>query len=158
MTTHSLSTRLLASVSILLIIFFGITIVLLDLLFRDLSDRAMHERLELQVRTLISASEEEPGGALTPALDRIEPRFSSPGSGLYAEIVHSDGNSAWRSGSLTGTGLDFSVQLNAGATKFTEVHSPDGAAALALSTGIEWEFNNKKTRLFVFSVAENLEP
>lgn len=158
MATHSLSSRLLASVSILLIIFFGITIVLLDLLFRDLSDRAMHERLELQMRTLISASEEEPGGGLTPALDRIEPRFSSPGSGLYAEILHSDGNPSWRSGSLTGTGLEFPSQLKAGASKFTEVHSGDGSGALAVSTGIEWEFNNKKTRLFVFSVAENLEP
>ncbi len=158
MATHSLSSRLLASVSILLIIFFGITIVLLDLLFRDLSDRAMHERLELQLRTLISASEEDAGAGLVPALDRIEPRFSNPGSGLYAEILRNDGYPSWRSNSLAGTGLEFPSQLQAGVVKFTQVHSADGSMALAASMGIEWEFNNKKTRPFVFNVAENLEP
>lgn len=158
MATHSLSSRLLASVSILLIIFFGITIVLLELLFRDLSDRAMHERLELQLRTLISASEEDASADLIPALDRIEPRFSNPGSGLYAEILRSDGYPSWRSDSLTGTGLEFPSQLRAGDSKITQVHSGDGSLALAVSMGIEWEFNNKKTRTFVFSVAESLEP
>jgi two-component system sensor histidine kinase PhoQ len=158
MPTRSLSTRLLASVSILLIIFFGITIVLLDLLFRDLSDRAMRERLELQLRTLISASEEDPKAGLAPTLDRIEPRFSNPGSGLYGEILRNDGYPAWRSDSLAGTGLEFAAQLKAGEKKYHEVHSGDGSVAFSLSMGIEWEFNNKKTRLFVFSVAESLEP
>jgi two-component system sensor histidine kinase PhoQ len=149
---------LLASVSILLIIFFGITIVLLDLLFRDLSDRAMRERLELQLRTLISASEEDPKAGLLPTLDRIEPRFSNPGSGLYGEILRNDGYPAWRSDSLAGTGLEFAAQLKAGEKKYHELHSGDGSVAFSLSMGIEWEFNNKKTRLFVFSVAESLEP
>ena len=156
--TTSLSTRLLASVSILLIIFFGITIVLLDVLFRDLSDRAMRERLELQLRTLISASEEEPSVGLLPTLDRIEPRFSNPGSGLYGEILRNDGYPSWRSDSLAGTGLEFASQLKAGEKRYSELHSGDGSVAFALSMGIEWEFNNKKTRLFVFNVAENLEP
>lgn len=158
MKTRSLSTRLLASVSILLIVFFGITIVLLDVLFRDLSDRAMHERLELQLRTLISASEENRNAQLIPALDRIEPRFSNPGSGLYAEILRSDGAPSWRSDSLTGTGLAFASALHAGERQFSQVHSGDGSRALAVSMGIEWEFNNKQTRTFVFSVAEGLDP
>ena len=38
MQPRSLSTRLLASVTVLLIVFFGITIVALDLVFQDLAE------------------------------------------------------------------------------------------------------------------------
>ena len=43
---RSLSGRLLASVSLLLIVFFGLTIAVLDLLFRDLSERSIGELLD----------------------------------------------------------------------------------------------------------------
>ncbi len=158
MQPHSLSTRLLASVSVLLVLFFGITIVALDLVFRDLAENAARERLEVQVLALISASEEEANDGLQPAEQLAEVRFNNPGSGLYGEIVRSDGYVSWRSASLAGTGLEFSPSLHPGERRFGELRGTDGTVVLALSRAIEWEFSRKKTRSFVYSVAESREP
>src|SRR4030095_10066608 len=67
MGPRSLSTRLLASVSILLIVSFGITIAALDFAFRRVTEQAMHDRLEAQMLALISASEEDSSGGFQPA-------------------------------------------------------------------------------------------
>jgi two-component system sensor histidine kinase PhoQ len=157
MRSRSLSTRLLASVSALLIVFFGITIVALDFAFRDLSERAIRDRLEVQVIALLSASEEDSSGGLHPE-QLAEARFDNPGSGLYGEILRSDGYPSWRSKSLTGTGLEFPAQLKTGERRFGELRRGDGSVVLALSMGIDWQFSDGTMRPFVYSVAENLEP
>jgi two-component system sensor histidine kinase PhoQ len=157
MPSRSLSTRLLVSVSALLILFFGITIVALDLAFRDLSERAIRDRLEIQVLALLSASEEDSSGGLHPE-KLAEPRFDNPGSGLYGEILRSDGYPSWRSNSLTGTGLEFPGRLKTGERRFGELRRGDGSVVLALSMGIDWQFSDGTMRPFVYSVAENLEP
>jgi two-component system sensor histidine kinase PhoQ len=158
MQPRSLSTRLLAYVSVLLVVFFGITIFALDLVFRDLAERSVRDRLEVQLLALISASEEDAGGGLQPAPQLAETRFNNPGSGLYGEIVRADGRPTWRSASLAGTGLDFSLRLRPGERRFGESRAEDGSVVLALSRGIEWEFNDRKSRSFVYSVAESREP
>jgi len=156
---RSLSTRLLASVSVLLVVFFGITIVALDLVFQDQSEQAERDRLHVQLLSLISASEEDVNGGLQPAPQQLaEARFKNPGSGLFGEIRRSDGRTMWRSASLTGTSLELSTKLKSGESRFGQLHLADGSTVLAYSMGIQWEFNNRKTRLFVYSVAENLEP
>ena len=158
MQPRSLSTRLLASVSVLLIVFFGITIVALDFVFRDMAQRSVRDRLEVQLLALISASEEDASGGLQPAQQLAEARFRNPGSGMYGEILRADGYPSWRSPSLAGTGLEFSAQLEPGQRRFGELHSADGTAVLALSRGIEWQFSDRTTRSFVYSVAESQEP
>jgi two-component system, OmpR family, sensor histidine kinase PhoQ len=157
MQPRSLSTRLLASVSALLILFFGITIVALDFAFRDLSQRAMRDRLELQVIAMLSASEEDSAGGLHPE-QLAEARFDNPGSGLYGEILRSDGYPSWRSNSLTGTGLEFPAGLKTGERRFGELRRGDGSVVLAFSMGIDWQFSDGTMRPFVYSAAENLEP
>lgn len=156
MQPRSLSTRLLVSVSILLILFFGVTILALDFVFQDLSRRAIQDRLEVQVLALISASEEDSSGGLRPE-KLAEPRFENPGSGLYGEILRSDGRPSWRSTSLTGTGIEF-PHVRTGERRFGELHRADGSTVLSLSMGIEWQFRNDVMRPFVYSVAEGLEP
>jgi two-component system, OmpR family, sensor histidine kinase PhoQ len=158
MQPRSLSTRLLASVSILLIIFFGLTIAALDLVFRQVTEQAMRDRLEAQLLALISASEEDPGGGLEPTPEKTEERLKNPGSGLYGEILRADGYPSWRSNSLTGSGLTFDVQLRPGARKYGELRRGDGAPVRALSRSIAWQFDDGKMRTFVYSVAEDLEP
>jgi two-component system sensor histidine kinase PhoQ len=156
---RSLSARLLASVSVLLVVFFGITIVALDLVFQDQSEQAERDRLHVQLLSLISASEEDANGGLQPSAQQLaEARFKNPGSGLFGEIRRSDGRTMWRSASLTGTSLELSTKLKSGESRFGQLHLADGSTVLAYSMGIQWEFNNRKTRLFVYSVAENLEP
>jgi len=51
---RSLSARLLLSLFVLLILFFGVTIAALDFVFRDLAERSLRELLDAQVLTLIS--------------------------------------------------------------------------------------------------------
>ena len=132
MQPRSLSTRLLASVSILLIVFFGITIAALDFAFRRVTEQAMRDRLEAQLLALISASEEDSSGGLQPAPEKTEERLKNPGSGLYGEILRSDGYPSWRSNSLTGTGLDFAVQLPSGQRQYRQLQRGDGSPVRAL--------------------------
>jgi two-component system, OmpR family, sensor histidine kinase PhoQ len=158
MTPRSLSARLLASVSVLLIVFFGITIAALDFVFRDLSEQTMRDRLESQLGQLIAASEEDSGSGLHPAPEKTEERLKNPGSGLYGEILRSDGYPSWRSNSLTGTGLDFKTDLRSGERLYVQLRRADGAPVRALSRSIDWQFEDRVTRAFVFSVAEDLQP
>lgn len=156
MQPRSLSTRLLVSVSILLILFFGVTILALDFVFQDLARRAIQDRLEVQVLALLSASEEDSSGGLRP--DQLaEPRFDNPGSGLYGEILRNDGLPSWRSKSVIGTGIVFPV-VAVGERRFGELPRADGSTVLSLSMGIEWQFRNGVMRPFVYSVAESLDP
>ena len=160
MQPRSLSTRLLTSVSVLLILFFGITIFALDYVFRDLTTNAMRERLEVQLVALITASEEDSSGGLRPSAQHVEAtvRFNTPGSGLYGEIMRSDAYPSWRSISLTGTGLVFETPTDIGGRHFGQLTNVDGSNVLALSRRIEWQFDNGVTRSFVYSVAEDLGP
>ncbi|MBM0105540.1 ATP-binding protein [Steroidobacter sp. S1-65] len=156
MQPRSLSTRLLVSVSILLILFFGVTILALDFVFQDLARRAIQDRLEVQVLALLSASEEDSSGGLRP--DQLaEPRFDHPGSGLYGEILRNDGLPSWRSKSVIGTGIVF-PEVAVGERRFGELQRADGSTVLSLSMGIEWQFRNGVMRPFVYSVAESLDP
>jgi two-component system, OmpR family, sensor histidine kinase PhoQ len=158
MIPRSLSTRLLASVSVLLVVFFGITIAALDFVFRDLSEQTMRDRLEGQLLALITASEEDDSAGLQPSPEKTEERLKNPGSGLYGEILRSDGYPSWRSNSLTGTGLDFKTNLRSGERLYVQLRRADGAPVRALSRSIDWQFEDGVTRAFVFSVAEDLQP
>jgi len=160
--SRSLSTRLLLSLSAVLIVFFGITILALDFVFRDLSERAIRDRLEVQVLALLSATEEDEEGGLRPQ-QLAEPRFDTPGSGLYAQIADARDPQAirrtvWRSNSLTGSGLAFPVRLKTGERRFGEIRRDDADPVLAFSMGIDWQFSDGTMRPFVYSVAESLEP
>lgn len=146
--------------SVLLVLFFGITIVALDYVFRDLTHTAMRQRLEVQLIALITASEEDSSGGLRPSTQHVEAtaRFNTPGSGLYGEIMRSDGYPSWRSISLTGTGLTFPTPEVYGEPLFGQLTNVDGSNVLALSRRLEWQFDNGVTRSFVYSVAEDLGP
>jgi two-component system, OmpR family, sensor histidine kinase PhoQ len=158
MAPRSLSARLLASVSVLLILFFGITIAALDFVFRDLSEQTMRDRLEGQLLGLITASEEDDAGGLRPSPEKTEERFKNPGSGLYGEILRADGYPSWRSNSLTGTGLEFKTNVRSGERVYVQLRRADGSPVRALSRSIDWQFQDGVTRAFVFSVAEDLQP
>jgi two-component system sensor histidine kinase PhoQ len=145
---------------VLLILFFGITILALDYVFRDLTHTAMRERLEVQLIALITASEEDSSGGLRPSTQHVEAtvRFNTPGSGLYGEIMRSDGYPSWRSISLTGTGFTFPTPEKYGEPLFGQLTNADGSNVLALGRRLEWQFDDGETRSFVYSVAEDLGP
>jgi two-component system sensor histidine kinase PhoQ len=160
MRIRSLSTELLVSVSLLLIVFFGVTVVALDFVFRDLVETSMRDRLNIQIGALIAASiEDEPQTALAPdsEFQNAQVRFNNPGSGLYGEIRLNRGPSTWRSKSLAGTGLEFPDDMKINERRLKEMRRTDGSEVLALSYCIEWQFETGKSAGFIYSVAENLE-
>ena len=93
----SLSARLLVSVSVLLLFFFGVTIVVLDFAFRKVGEQAQEDILDGQLMALLAAAEPTDDGILGMPPDLPEPRFGTLGSGLYAEIRDHDGAAIWRS-------------------------------------------------------------
>ena len=155
---RSLSARLLLSLFLLLFTFFGVTIAALDSVFRDLADRSMRELLDAQVLALISASDIDARGQITPPANLLDRRFANPGSGLYAEIRSDSGVVLWRSPSSTGTGLAFAKPVTQGQRYYEVLTTSSGTEVDGLSAGIHWELDPNSAADFVFSVALSREP
>src|SRR5262245_57815066 len=132
----SLSGRLLASVSLLLVLFFGLTIAALDFAFRDLSERSIGELLDAQLVALLAACETDDHGNVKPAGPLPETRLNQPGSGIYAEVRTRRGEVIWRSPSLTGQQLDMSGSAGPGERHLDKRRLGDGSGVMLLTAGI----------------------
>ncbi len=158
MFSNSLSTRLLVSVSILLALFFGITSVVLDTVFRESSRQTIRDRLDLQVWALMAATEELADGRLVPATQLLDSAFLGPNSGLYGQIHVDDGSTPWVSPSLLGATLSFITDVQPGQPKFGERTLSNGTPVLTLSKGFMWGFADGRTHNVVYSVAVSMAP
>ena len=94
---RSLSSRLLVSVSVLLLLFFGMTIGVLDTAFREAGEQARRDILDGHLVALLGAAEPDGAGDLMLPERMREPRFENIGSGLYAELRAANGEVLWRS-------------------------------------------------------------
>ena len=153
----SLSARLLISVSVLLIIFFGVTIVVLDTAFRSASEQAQADILDGHLMAILAAAEATDKGTLELPPDLQEPRFSNLGSGLYAELRDHQGELVWRSRSSLGIDLPRGDIPQSGVRMFLDEVLADGTPLLTLSLAVQWELANGELRPFVFKVAESLD-
>jgi two-component system sensor histidine kinase PhoQ len=156
MFNNSLSTRLLITVSLLLAVFFGITTVVLDTVFRDSSRQAINDRLDIQALVLMAAAEER-DNSLSAATQLLDSRYLGPNSGLYGQIATNAGEVFWRSPSLLGAKLDFVTGVKPGASEFGERSMSNGARVLMLSRALAWQFADGHTQNVVYSVAESME-
>ncbi|GMR17396.1 MAG: ATP-binding protein [Gammaproteobacteria bacterium] len=153
----SLSARLLVSVSLLLLFFFGVTIVVLDSAFREAGEQAQEDILDGQLMSLLAAAEPNIYGELQLPPDLPEPRFSNLESGLYGELRDNNGTPAWKSRSALGLDLPYGTPPAAGSHQFSRLTLADGTPLMALSLGVEWELPNGELRPYTFSVAESLD-
>ncbi len=153
----SLSARLLISVSMLLLVFFGATIVLLDIAFREAAEQAQEDILDGHLMALIAAAEPIEEGVLGMPPDMPEPRFGNIGSGLYAEILDSNDVAIWRSRSVLGLEIPIGIAPDVGENLFQQEALTDGTPLLTLSLALQWEFPDGVLRPFVFKVAESLD-
>ncbi|MEX1993421.1 MAG: ATP-binding protein [Steroidobacteraceae bacterium] len=151
----SLQARLLITLALLLLIAAAVAAWALESLYRDLGLRARQDVLDAQVIALISTADIEEDGRLVPQ-NLVEPRLATPGSGLYAEILGSQGS--WRSPSALGSGLNLAAQPAAGERHLEHARLADGTRVLGLSLGIRWEPEEGGARDFVVRAAESLEP
>ena len=76
----SLNARLLIAVSLLLLLFFGAMIVVLDTAFRTAGEQAREHILDGHLMSMLAAAEVDAGGRLELRRDLPEPRFSNLGS------------------------------------------------------------------------------
>jgi two-component system, OmpR family, sensor histidine kinase PhoQ len=152
---HSLSRRLLISVSVPLALFFGVMMFVLDSGFRALSDRTLQELLDSQMVALVAAAEPQPAGGYAPPLHDIDPRLGRPRSGLYAQIRSM--KHQWRSPSTAGTSMDFGPLLSPGDRSFTYTEFGHDRVAIE-SRGLQFEDEPQTIRSLTFSVAVSLSP
>jgi two-component system sensor histidine kinase PhoQ len=152
----SLTRRLLLTVFTVIVVFFALTVTLLDYLFRQTSERSLRELLDAQMVALIAAADPDGPESVTPTAV-LETRFDTPGSGLYAEIRSASGESVWRSQSTTGSDVQFGPPLEGGERRFfyTEIAGKPIRLAVA-SRGIVWDLHGEPAR-FTFSIASSLE-
>lgn len=155
---YSLSSRLLISVSVLLLLFFGATIAVLDTAFTEAGEQARRDILDGQLVALLAAAEQNDNGDLELPDSRLrEPRFGQIGSGLYGEIIDEAGSVIWRSRSGLGLELPVGVIPDLGNHLFAREQLEDATPLLTLSLAVEWEFDDGDAQPFVFKVAESLD-
>jgi two-component system sensor histidine kinase PhoQ len=153
----SLSRRLLLSVFVVIVAFFGLTVFLLDRVFQRAAERSLQELIDAQMVALIAAADPDGPESVTPTAV-LETRFDTPGSGLYAEIRSASGESIWRSQSTVGTSVQFGPPVDGGQRTFfyTEIAGTPIRLAVA-SRGIVWDDLHGQPARFTFSVATSLE-
>ncbi len=156
MAFDSVSRRLLVSVAVPLLAFFGVMIWVLDARFRAVSESSLRELLEAQMVALISSAESGPDGQVVPSLADAESRLATPGSGLYARVTSRDGGQDWRSPSTAGTFIDFGPTLAAGRRDFRFIDGGRSGPLAAASRGLLWDDEAGLSRELTFTVATGL--
>ncbi len=153
---RSLSARMLAVASLVMVAFFGITGLVLDRAWRIEVEDEQHERLRLLAYTLIAAIEPAADGGIHLAHPIPELRLFVPGSGVYASIHRNDGRPGWISPSADG--LDFSAPsgLERMEQRFDRLEAGDGVALEAFSIGMTWVPDMARARTFTVTVAEDV--
>jgi two-component system, OmpR family, sensor histidine kinase PhoQ len=153
----SISRRLLVSVTLLLVLFFGVMVAVLDARFRTIADHALQDLLDAQIVALIASAEPDQAGNLIPRLQDAESQLATPGSGLYAGVQQADGEVIWRSPSAIGSLESFGPPQPPGHRSFHALHDARGQSLAAVSRGVEWEGEAGGAQRLTFSVAASLE-
>ena len=157
MSRASLTRRLLLTVFSVILLFFALTIFLLDYLFRQAAEQGLREVLDAQMVALIAAADPDSQESVTPTA-ALETRLNTPGSGLYAEIRSASGEAIWRSQSTTGADVQFGPALEAGERSFFFTHVAGTSVRLAVaSRSIVWDDLHGQPARFTFSIASSLD-
>jgi two-component system sensor histidine kinase PhoQ len=152
------SRRLLFAVAVPLVLFFALTIGVLDHVFRSLEEASLRELLGEQVVGLVTAADLDHSGQLDINLLDPESRLDVPGSGLYAVVRDQNGRLVWSSPSLSGTGLELGAPLPVGGSQFRYLKARDGTQVAELSRGLQWDYAAGASRNLVFTAADSTEP
>ncbi len=157
-TPPSVRRRLLFAIAVPLVLFFALTIGVLDRVYRQLATASLRELLAEQVVGLVTAVDLTREGGIEVNLLDPESRLDVPGSGLYAAVREQNGKLLWSSPSLAGTGLELGMPLAVGGVDFRYLKARDGSMVAALSRGLQWEYAAGQSRDLVFTAADSTEP
>jgi len=153
MQVKSLSVRLLFSAGLVLAAFFALASVVLEQGFRESAEQALKEKLQVHVYSLLSAAELKNSGDLSMPTGLPEPRFATPGSGLYGFIHSTKKNPIWRSPSAIGLNVTPPPELSAGNTAFLMAEH----GRYALHYAVIWKNVVGVEREYIFTVTEDAQ-
>ncbi|MEO8309435.1 MAG: ATP-binding protein [Pseudomonadota bacterium] len=153
---RSFSQRLLISVSLLLVLSFGVMVAVLDERFRAVSATALHDLLDAQMVALVTSADPDETGNVVPRLANAESRLATPGSGLYAAVRSGTSQPSWRSPSSEGSLVDFGPPLQPGQREFRYLTDLQGNRIAAVSRGLRWEGDHDVVDDLTFTVATDL--
>ena len=151
MKARSLSFRLLISAGFVLTAFFALVAFVLEQGFRESAEQALKEKLQVHIYSLLSVAELTATGKLNMPATLREPRFSNPGSGLYAVINQTNNVLIWRSLSAIGVEIPSTMQLKPGESVFEK----DSAGRFVLHYAVIWENEAGLEQYYIFTVAED---
>jgi len=155
---RSVSQRLLISVTVLMLLFFGMMAAVLDARFRKVAEKSLRELLDAQMVALIASAEPDDSGRILPGLADREARLATPGSGLYAAVSDGASEPYWRSPSAAGRLQQFGPAQPPGERDFRYITDLRGARLAAVSRGLQWEADGGGSRNLTFTVATDLAP
>ncbi|MEJ2075754.1 MAG: hypothetical protein P8X79_20085 [Reinekea sp.] len=152
----SLTQRLLLAAAFLMILFLGLTGVLLDRAFVNSQIAAQSERLFIRVFNLLSVAEPDDVSLTLPRALREE-RFNSPESGLVGLVLDENRQTVWESLSsewfTDGDWVRSLDKIDSGAEEFG-LHRD----WIYQRNGFTWEVAKDEDRYFEFWVLESAEP
>ncbi|MGQ0656914.1 MAG: ATP-binding protein [Chromatiales bacterium] len=152
---RSLNARLLMAATLTLAAFLGLTGFALDQAFQKSALTAVQDRLQGQVYTLLSAAKFEASDQRTMPTTLPDPRLSTPGSGLYAQLVREDGTLLWRSLSMLGLSMPVSRPGRMGVPSFGTATASDGTPLFTLAFSVAWEDRRGDEQAYIVQVAES---
>lgn len=153
MQIKSLSFRLLVSAGLVLAAFFALASVVLEQGFRESAEQALKEKLQVHVYSLLSAAELKNSGDLNMPPNLPEPRFATPGSGLYGFIHLARKNLVWRSPSAIGLNVKTPSELRPGHFEFSLTEQ----GRYALHYAVIWKNVVGIEREYIFTVTEDAQ-
>lgn len=150
----SLSTRLLIAVSLVLTAFLGLSAFSLNNAFKNSAQNAQQQRLHNHVITLLTAAELTDEGELIMPERLLEPKFSIPNSGLYAQIT-TEQEIIWQSLSSVGLMIRVPTQPDPSVEQYSEIALTSGTVLNNLAFGVVWENDADEQFAYTINVAED---
>ncbi|MDH5544276.1 MAG: ATP-binding protein [Gammaproteobacteria bacterium] len=156
MHLRSLTLRLITTTAILLVIFLGLTFYALDKAYRTTVMKAIEERLQNNVFTLIAVAEfDSEGGIYIPQVMPVA-RYFQTDDGLYARIVHENGTVAWQSVSFRSLSLPPQTQVPETMSRFKQVEDNRGRGLFVYDFGVSWD-QDRYQEHYTISIIESLD-
>ena len=151
----SLSNRLLLAVTLVLTAFLGLSAFSLNNAFQASTDSAQQKRLKNYVYSLLTAVDFDSKGNVTMPDELAESGFSTPNSGLYAQIT-SGQNIVWQSKSTLGLFIALPDHPGPSNEQFSVVKLNTGTKLLNLAFGFVWETEQDQQFSYTINVSEDL--
>lgn len=151
--TFSIHSRILFSALIILILFMGLTGLVLDKAFRNNVENAQKENLRTQIYTLLATAELDDSNHLQLPQEITEPRLNISESSLHARVISTKDKVVWQSKSMLNVELPFISNIKPGEFSFSNNKQDENIYTLA-SFATLW-VTDKGEKMYVFQVAES---